>query len=72
MNDYSITINRVDFVDKGFVIEWFDPGWGWGELTVFKDEDDDIRIDAEHMGEEFILACLDAFKEYLVANYYFV
>lgn len=70
MGKYNITINKVDFVDKGFVIEWSDPEWGWGEITaIYNYQIGRFTIDSEFMSEDFVKACLEAFTEYIINNF---
>ena len=69
-NKYHITVNKVNFVDGGFIIDWSDLDWGWGELTVIYDyQMGRFTIDSEYMSEDFVKACLVAFAEYMINNF---
>ncbi len=53
-----MNINVEPFSKKveqnGFYISWSKEGYGFGELTIFIQEDGKLFIDSECMGEDFV------------------
>lgn len=61
----KIEISYVRTSEKGFIIGWIEPGFGFGELT-FNGE----KIDSECMGSDFCEKVFKAFVEkYLPDNF---
>ena len=74
MDKYNITIKSVDYVtasdwERGFIIGWAEPNFGWGELTVMYDyPSGKFSIDPECMSDDFVRACLGRIADFILDN----
>ena len=59
-----LRINNIEFFDKnelcegGFVLQWSDADLGFGEITIYK-QNDGYFIDTEYMSDEFVAKVFD-------------
>jgi hypothetical protein len=51
----GILITAIEPIRDGFVIKWAAKGVGFGELTVWMNDDQTIHLDAEYMSDEFVM-----------------
>ena len=53
-------------IDNTFIIQWSEPGTGWGEFTFYKDEDGGIHCDNECMSKEFVKKIMNRFIDEII------
>jgi len=73
--DFTVTHVRLkgawrntDNNSQGFVLGWETVSAGFGELTIYIDNDNKLYCDSETMGKEFIKSVFNKFVELLIIN----
>jgi hypothetical protein len=60
MNKYNFEFTDIKFFEheRGCRLYWNEPNTGFGQVDVFYNKDDQLVIDSECMGKEFVKALL--------------